>query len=332
MSVVRESRKAASGGAAATHVSDGRRGAPGMEQERAKGDVAVYEKDVDRLTMTGGVQLEDAQSALFADEVVMNRPSGETTAQGGVRVSYVQEGSSGEPIHVLAGRAVSHKATGVTNFFAAAGMKAKMWQGGSQVEAQLLDFDQTKKTVVARDEGGTDGAVRAVLVDAGKPDPGKASSKSAAKSPSGPLRVTSRDMTYKDAAREVGFRGKVKVEDQDGTMRAQEATVYLAPAAGRAAAAVTLGGRVDQMVGVGGVEIDQPGRKATGERLVYSAADRTFVLTGTRAAPPKMVDEAHGTTMGAALRFRSGDDVVTVVGVEAGSETRRVRSETKVKE
>ena len=45
----------------------------------------------------------------------------------------------------------------------------------------------------------------------------------------------------------------------------------------------------------------------SGERLVYTASDRVFLLTGDSKAPPKAVD-AQGTTTGAALRFQSSCD------------------------
>jgi lipopolysaccharide export system protein LptA len=86
---------------------------------------------------------------------------------------------------------------------------------------------------------------------------------------------------------------------------------------------------VDHIVGVGAVEMDQPGRKANGERLVYTASDRTFVLTGTKAAPPKIVDETQGTVTGASLRFRTGDDSVEV---QSGDGMERVHTETRMKQ
>jgi len=55
------------------------------------------------------------------------------------------------------------------------------------------------------------------------------------------------------------------------------------------------------------VELDKPGLRATGERLVYTASDRVALLTGDEKAPPKAVD-AQGTTTGAALRFQSSCD------------------------
>ena len=96
-----------------------------------------------------------------------------------------------------------------------------------------------------------------------------------------------------------------------------------------------MSGKVDHLVAWGAVELDQPGRKGTGDRLVYTASDGVFVLTGTKAAPPKVVDEAQGMTTGAALRFKTGDDSVEVLGSQGsdhGKATGRVRSETRARQ
>lgn len=294
--------------------------------EHAEGDLAVYDADADRVTMSGGVKISDPESALFADRVEMNRVTGDGVAEGSVRVSYLQQGSTGEPVHVIAARAVGHKATGVTQFFAAPGGNARMWQGGSTVEAPVLEFDRTKKTVVAHGTGAGQ-AVKTVLVE--EPKPGAKPSKQN----SGPVRILSREMVYTDATREVEFKGSVQVMDQDGVMRSQVATVYLAaktagPTAAQASPEISLGGRVDHMIASGAVELEQPGRRGSGDKLVYTADDKTFVLTGTKAVPPKVIDEAQGTVTGASLRFKSGDDSVEVL---SGDGSQRVRTETRMK-
>ena len=51
-------------------------------------------------------------------------------------------------------------------------------------------------------------------------------------------------------------------------------------------------GSLDRVVASGQVVIDQPGLRATGERLVYTASDADFLLTGTAAAPPKATGRA----------------------------------------
>ena len=290
--------------------------------EHAEGDLAVYDAGADRVTMSGGVKISDAERALFADRVEMNRVTGDAVAEGSVRVSYLQQGSTGEPVHVMAARAIEHKATGVTQFFAAVGGNARMWQSGSTVEAPVLEFDRTRRVVTAHGVGAGQ-AVKTVLVE--EPKPGLKPSKKSA----GPVRILSREMSYTDASREVEFKGAVQVTDQDGVMRSQMATVYLAgKTAAPAAAEISFGGRVDRMIASGAVELEQAGRKGSGDKLVYTADDKTFVLTGTKAAPPKIVDETQGTVTGASLRFKSGDDSVEVL---SGDGAQRVRTETRMK-
>ena len=298
------------------------------EIEHAEGDLAVYDADADRMTMTGSVKVSDAESALFADRVEMNRATGDGDAEGSVRVSYLQQGSTGEPVHVIAARAIGHKATGVTEFFAAPGGNARMWQGGSTVEAPVLDFDRTKKTVIAHGVAGSSGqAVKTVLVE--EPKPGAKVKQGG----SGPVRVLSREMVYTDATREVEFRGLVQVNSQDGVMRSQVGTVYLTPKGApgtdtKDTGEMSMGGRVDHIIATGAVGLEQPGRKGFGEKLVYTASDQLSVLTGTKTVPPKVVDETQGTVTGASLRFRSGDDSVEVL---SGDGAQKVRTETRMK-
>jgi lipopolysaccharide export system protein LptA len=55
-----------------------------------------------------------------------------------------------------------------------------------------------------------------------------------------------------------------------------------------------------------------------------------FILTGTTAVLPKVVDQQQGTVTGASLRFHAGDENVVVSngGDNAGQ---RVHTETRVK-
>jgi lipopolysaccharide export system protein LptA len=65
--------------------------------------------------------------------------------------------------------------------------------------------------------------------------------------------------------------------------------------------------------------------------MVYTASDGMFVLTGTAAVLPKVIDNERGTVTGTSLRFHSGDDNVVVSnGGESGA-GQKVRTETRVK-
>jgi lipopolysaccharide export system protein LptA len=160
------------------------------------------------------------------------------------------------------------------------------------------------------------------------------------------VRIASGELVYSGDLRQAVFTGGVRAETVDGTIRAREATVYLqqartAQAAGTNAVAApaaadvvpSLAGNVERMVAGGQVAIEQPGRRATGERLVYTASDGLFVLTGDDKAQPKLVDAARGTITGAALLFHAGDDSVVVsngaTGATGKTEGQRVRTETR---
>jgi lipopolysaccharide export system protein LptA len=132
-------------------------------------------------------------------------------------------------------------------------------------------------------------------------------------------------------------------------MKGEQAVVYLqgapvggktvaANGAGKAVAAGSvaggkaggfMGGSVERVVAMGHIELEQPGRRATGEQLVYTASDGMFVLTGTAAALPKVVDQQQGTVTGTSLRFHAGDENVVVSN--GGDTGQRVRTETRVK-
>jgi len=171
------------------------------------------------------------------------------------------------------------------------------------------------------------------------------------------VRVTSREMVYSEETRQAEFSGGVRVLDADGDLRAQQATVFLQAASsgagksgvdgartggnsgsaangvGKAGGASGVGGLtsggVERVVATGQVDMTEPGRHATGDRLVYTASDQMFVLTGTVANPPKVVDAEQGTATGASLRFHAGDDAVVISG-EGGAAGQKVRTQTKV--
>jgi len=317
-------------------------------EQRATAQKAAYDGATKWMTLTGGVQVKDeVGSMLWADKVAMEQGSGDGVAEGSVKASYLQPKAvqgQGDAVHVLAVRAELKRAADQAIFYGVAGRPARLWQGGSQVEAPVLQFEQKQRRLVARGEGqGASMAVHTVLVGhgsgkagVGKPDAGK----------SGAVRVASRELVYSDEARKAEFSGGVEVENASGKMRGQNAIAYLQTAAGGnkpassqgAVEAKTaalpggfMGGSVERIVVTGQVEMDQPGRRATGEQLVYTAGDGLFVLTGTALAAPKIMDETQGMVTGASLRFHSGDQSVVISNGENAGAGERVRTETRVK-
>lgn len=336
-------------------------------EQRATAEKAVYDGATDRVTLTGGVQVSDTGSVLWADKMMMEQQSGDGVAEGSVKASYVQPNSgaqgaasgSQDVAHVTGVRAEFKRAADMAIFYGEAGRAARLWQGGSQVEAPVLQFEQKERRLVAHGAGqGAPMAVHAVFVNSGA---GKVDSSSSSKTSAGKVgvgkevgraqvvRVASRELIYSDEERKAEFSGGVLVETSDSRMKGEQATVYLQPAQGaggkttggaKAAVPVSgpggvaggmMGGSVERIVATGQIEIEQTGRRATGTQLVYTASDGMFLLTGTAAAPPKVVDEVRGTVAGASLRFHSGDESVVVSNDGSSGAGHRVRTETQVK-
>jgi lipopolysaccharide export system protein LptA len=310
-------------------------------EQRATAQKAVYDGSTKWMTLTGGVQVkDDSGSALWADKVAMEQGSGDGVAEGSVKASYMQaKGAQGDVVHVLASRAELKRAADQAIFYGGAGKQARLWQGGSQVEAPVLQFEQRRRRLTAHGEGqGSPMAVHTLLVGHGS---GKSATGKADVRKDGTVRVASRELVYSDEERRAEFSGGVAVENASGKMRGQDAVAYLQAASGGnkpAAATGTaglpggfMGGSVERIIVTGQVEMEQPGRRATGEQLIYTASDSLFVLTGTAAAPPKIMDEAQGMVTGFSLQFHSGDESVVISNGENAGAGQRVRTETRVK-
>jgi lipopolysaccharide export system protein LptA len=333
-------------------------------EERVTAERAVFDGELERTTLTGNVQVSNGVSVLWADRVVTEQQTGDAAAEGSVKASYAQASSADEPAHVLAARAELKHDSQIATFHGVAGTPARLWQGASQVDAPVLQFEQKGRRLLAHGEGqGAPMAVHTVLVSGGssgsspKVDMARtkvASEKLIVGGKADMVRVASRELVYSDEARKAEFTGGVEVESRDGSMRGQQVAVYLRPAetvkGGRASSQNNgktdevktnpvsaaggngfMAGSVERMVVSGHVDMEQPGRRATGEQLMYTASDGLFVLTGTPTVLPKVTDDQRGTVTGTSLRFHSGDDNIVVSnGGESGA-GQRVRTETRVK-
>jgi lipopolysaccharide export system protein LptA len=338
--------------------------------EHATAERAAYDGDSDRMALTGSVQLTDAGSVLWADQVALDHKTGDSRAMGSVKVDYVQAGAANaaggsaaqpEPTHVLANRASFVHATEVATFF---GLPVRMWQGGSQVQAPTIEVSRRDQRLTARGDASAGAAgtpqVHTVLINAGSDRTGPAAvpgaprqglpqagpvkagaqaSGSRAGASAGPgevVRIASGGLVYSGALHQADFTGGIRAETVDGTIRANEAVVTLQqPATGQSPATAdvpSMTGRLERVVASGAVDIEQQGLQATGERLVYTEGDQLYVLTGDNNAPPKAVEADGTTTTGAELRFHAGDRSVEALGTAPGQPAQRVRTVSRVRD
>ena len=313
---------------------------------------AVYDGATSRLTLTGSARYTQGDTSLTAETIGVNQHTGDADAQGRVLASMAsatagaKAGAEQQMTHVTAARATMARATEVAEFFGTDAHPARLWQGASEVEAATLVFDQKKRSLVAR-PGAAGELVHSVFADSSQPGEKKPVA-SGGKKPGGLnlsqgddkiVRVTSATLDYSDLDRVATFTGGVAVDGTSGQAHSQRGVVTLNPAVAGAKASsgqpTPFGGSVQKIVLSGDVHIAQPGRTGTGEQLVYTAADSSYVLTGTPNKAPHVVDAQQGNVTGASLLFHSGDDAIIVSGGALGTKQEkpgRVRTETQVKQ
>ncbi len=136
-----------------------------------------------------------------------------------------------------------------------------------------------------------------------------------------PVKITSARFSYTDAERTAHFEGDVQAKSSDLTITAREMDVFLqareqqtgdhaTPNQSVAGASAGIG-KIDHIIAREQVVITQPTRKATGELLVYTAADDKFVLSG---GTPSIFDAERGKITGVSLTLFRHDDRVLVEG------------------
>lgn len=287
------------------------------DQRSATADRANYNQATDTMALTGNVRYKDASSGstLTSNSLSMNRATGETTAAGNVKTTYAEQKagqntlaktqqasgpmlSPSQPVHVTAQQMVAKSSTGAMTFSGS----ARLWQGGNIVQAPLIDFNRKERTLDAQGQGNA--RVSTVFVQADQ---------------SGrqvPVDVLADHIHYDDAQGKAIFDGAVVLKSADSTLLADRAVVTLRaqnqqPPAPKAPA-TKAPSQVQSIDAAGNILLQQPGRRAVGSRLIYTADDEKFVLTGTPASPPSIFDAEHGQVTGVSLTFFNRDDRVLV--------------------
>jgi lipopolysaccharide export system protein LptA len=322
--------------------------ADGTPQQPLYADAAlgVYHSVNQTLSLTGDgktqPRVHNATLSLAATTIDYHRETGDAVAHGDVRSTYLQapaKSSAGQAtpaavsvathapglggggaVHVVAASAQMTRASNIAIFQGEPGTLARMWQGANSVTAPVLELGKQQGSLDAHGDPGRTGAGQQVhAVFSQKPATAAAPRGLAG----GVTRVQSETLFYSDTTRRGDFHGSVVAQQPDGTVHADDAQVFLSEApAGQPSA-------LERMIATGNVMLAQPGRRGTGDKLVYTAADGNYILTGTLNKPPHATDTQHGTTTGAALVFRGGDDSVEVMSNDAEGNTRRTVTDTR---
>ncbi len=291
---------------------------------------AAYDAATQIVQLTGNPRIQEETAELSATSLEMERTTGNANATGDVKATYREakgQQSKGQqnlgfagtgPVHVVADRAHLDHATDVTTFYGKAGEQARMWQGNDSVSAPVLELSRAHGTLSAHGSGSAL-AVNAVFTSS------QSNQKPNTKTQAAPsvVRLQSRTLFYAENDHKAVFSGGVVAQTSSGILHSSFMDVYLSTATSPARTPDQQGSQkppsapsqsVSKIVARGAVQLEQPGRKGTGEELTYTAADGKFVLTGTSSAPPRLSDQVRGVVTGNALIFNDHDDSVVVSG------------------
>ncbi len=300
----------------------------------ARADRSTYDGATEELTLAGRAEFMQENTSITANALTVNQETGNSDANGNVLATLTPtEGHTTEATHIRAERAHMDRAGQVSSFHSTDQNPARLWQGASQVEAATITIDGKKHKLTARPETQNT-MVHAVFASASK------TTDSTLKRVAQVERISASSMDYNDVTRIATFAGNVIAQGSTGQVHAQNAQMYFStgentktvpsPNSASAPGSVpSMGGALQKAVIWGNVQLSQPGKTGRGDRLVYTAADSTFLLTGSPRQPPQVVDAERGSVTGAALLFHSGDNKVVVSGSNATAETNvRVHTET----
>jgi lipopolysaccharide export system protein LptA len=281
-------------------------------ERQVQADRARYTPADQMLEVSGSPRITDKGLTTTAQTVRMNRTTGDATAEGDVKSTYsdLREQPNGallassSPIHITARAMIVHRTTAVATYSG----DARIWQDANVVQAPTLQFDRDHRSVVAQ---GNEQPVSTVLVQVDK------------KGNATPISITSSRLTYTDFEHRAHFEGGVVARGADLTMTADFLDALMVPRDQATPNQSLKGqGQLDRIVATGNVTIQEPNRRAVGEKLVYTVADDKYVLDG---GSPSIFDAEHGKISGNSLTFYKRDDRVLVEGKDSSPAVTQTR-------
>lgn len=279
-----------------------------LERNAIATQMTLTEND-DIVRMRGGDPTAwDSASRARAKEIDWDTRNRHSYMRGGVSTTYYSRRQMGDatpfadpdkPVYVTSETAeFDHDAK--TGLFTG---NARGWQESNYVRADKLFIRDREGQMSA------DGSVQSALYDVKQ----KGSSKPA----SVPVFATSRSLSYDRETRVLKYRSDVDIRQGTDRMTAGSADVYLDEH-----------NDVAKTVAETAVVMTQPGRRAAGDWMQYTADDENAVVRGN---PATVNDVETGSSQGGQLSFNMRDHHSTVEGRTKQAPSARTKSVYKVK-
>jgi lipopolysaccharide export system protein LptA len=300
----------------------------------ARAAAAVQDDAQEAIVLRGGARVWDSGGSTSADSIRIDQRSGDFTAEGKVNTSRVADRnrkdnpemlSGDEPIQAQAARMTSGNRGRKARYEGG----AAMWQGANRIQADAIEVDKDKRTLLA------DGHVVTTLWDrpkpaaspgqakGGQPKTGQPQSARAGAAPARPQATITHAarMAYSDSDRLAVYTGGVTLERATLRVKSGELRAYL-----------TSGGEssLEKAIADGSVEIVQaaagrPTRTGTGDHAEYFEGEQKLILRGK---PAHMVDGSD-STVGLELTYWANDARLLVNGSPKEPVTTRITRDRK---
>jgi lipopolysaccharide export system protein LptA len=285
-------------------------------QLKASAGTAQYNPQSQIMTLRQAPRVTDGAMTTSADSIQLNRLTGSAHAEGNVRTTDLPQNahsgagmfSASGPFHVVAQNltATSNPATAIYQG------NVRLWQNGQSVTAPYLKFERDSQTIKAKSSPNQ--RVSAHLNQADQD--GRTTA----------VDISADQLEYSGEASALRVEGSVIASGRDVHLSANSIQCYFKErGSGAANKGEATSAAINKIVAEGDIVISQPGRRATGNRLIYTASEDKYVLTG---GPPSIFDAERGNVTGDSLTLFGHDARVLVEGSKqtpAVTETRVAR-------
>lgn len=274
-------------------------------------DDASYVAGEGMVRLRGGSPVVwDSRARIKAQEIDSDTRRRVSYARGQTTTTYYSQEQTGgsapfqrvkSPVFIVAASAEFQHETGVAIYRT----DARAWQDDNFVRAATITLRHDAKRMDA------EGDVQSALYQAKRRD-------ASGNRQVVPVFAAAKRLTYSDADRLLRYEQTVNIKQGTELITGEVANVYLTKDTNE----------VERTIVERDVVLQQPGRRATGDRAQYTAADETAVLTGS---PARVEDAEQGTTEGRRLTMYLREDRVVADNVGGKQEAGRVRSTHRIR-
>jgi len=279
---------------------------------KARAAKATLDSDQNVILLDTNARMSDATGATSADRIRLDERTGDFSAEGSVKSSRLPDKdqkknsemlSGDEPLQAMARTMDSRNQNHTIRYEGA----VTMWQGANRIQAETVDLDRQKRTLVA------DKNVVTNLWEEPKEDAQKKAATSHAAPPAAVLTVVrAAHLVYTEENRLAVYTGGVVLNRPGLQVKGKELRAFLAESGSDS--------RLEKALADGAVEILQSSKDAdrngTGDHAEFYTEDQKIVL---RAPKAKMVltpknGAKPSTSEGTELTYLVNDDRLLVTG------------------